>query len=135
MKHLKFRVWDKDLRKMHVCGEDIHDSISFDEDGTAFYYNLQNGCGSGGEDTEYVLMQYTGLDDIESKNIFDRDLVEIKGHPFQGPNMHVDGIYEVGYNDSMELCCGSWLLHRMLPYITVVGNIYENPELREVPHT
>ncbi|MGW8823417.1 YopX family protein [Paenibacillus lautus] len=78
--------------------------------------------------------QYTGLPDRIGKEIFDRDLVEIKGHPFHGLNMQVDGIYEVGYNDRMELCCGSWLLHRMLPYITVVGNKFDNPELLEVRH-
>ncbi|MGG3504704.1 YopX family protein [Paenibacillus lautus] len=75
--------------------------------------------------------QYTGLPDRIGKEIFDRDLVKIKGHPFHGLNMKVDGIYEVGYNDRMELCCGSWLLHRMLPYITVVGNKFDNPDMLE----
>lgn len=77
------------------------------------------------------LRQFTGLRDKNGKEIYDRDIAEIRDHPFEGP-MKINGIYEVGYNERMELCCGSLLLHRVLPYITVIGNIYENPELLEV---
>lgn len=80
---------------------------------------------------ECKLRQFTGLRDKNGKYIYEGDLVEISDHPFEGP-IKVNGIYEVGYNERMELCCGSWLLHRELPYITVIGNIYENPELLEV---
>ncbi|MEK4360827.1 hypothetical protein NYE48_27860 [Paenibacillus sp. FSL M7-1455] len=38
---------------------------------------------------------------------------------------------EVGYNDRMELCCGSLLLHRERHYATVIGNKFGNPSLLE----
>ncbi|MBU8597290.1 YopX family protein [Alkalihalobacillus clausii] len=74
------------------------------------------------------LMQYTGLKDKQGTEIYEGDIVQIKDHAFEG-SMKIDGNYEVGYNEYMELCCGSWLLHRQLPYVTVVGNKFENPEL------
>ena len=47
MREYKFRVWDKETKHMHICGEDVHDEISFEnETNKAYYYNLQNGCGS-----------------------------------------------------------------------------------------
>lgn len=62
---LKFRVWDKDYQRMHICGEEGHDSMSFiTDDNIACYYNLQNGCGSLPDgDGEYELMKFTGLHD------------------------------------------------------------------------
>lgn len=68
MRNIRFRVWDKDLKCMHNC-EDVHDSITFDDNGTAHYYNLQNGCGS--LDT-YELMQFTGLYDKNKVPIYER---------------------------------------------------------------
>ncbi|MED1881984.1 YopX family protein, partial [Brevibacillus borstelensis] len=131
-REIKFRIWDKDLKKMRVCGTDIHDSIAFDMDNNAVYYNMQNGCGSLADGTgTYDLMQFTGLRDKNGKEIYEGDIVDLRDHPFEG-SMKINGVYEVGYNERMELCCGSLLLHREIPYITVIGNIYENRDLLEV---
>lgn len=129
-REIKFRVWDKDYSKMHICGTNTHDAINFLEN-QACYYNQQNGCGSlpNGEGT-YDLMQYTGLKDKNGVEIYEGDIVKISNHPFER-SINIDGNYEVGYNDQMELCCGSWLLFRMKYYSEVIGNIYQNPELLE----
>jgi len=74
--------------------------------------------------------QYSGLNDKNGKWIYEGDLAEIRNHPFEG-SIKIDGVYEIGYNERMELCCGSLLLHRVLPYITVVGNVHDNPELMQ----
>ncbi|MBU8770291.1 YopX family protein [Cytobacillus oceanisediminis] len=78
--------------------------------------------------SSFEIMQYTGLKDKNGKEIYENDIVQIKDHAFQ-ESMSIDGNYEVFYNEYMELCCGSLILFRQLPYVTVIGNIYENPEL------
>ena len=128
MRSIKFRVFDKDYRKMHIVGKDGHDSLTC-WDGKIQYYNLQNGEGSG-EHGSYILMQYTGLTDKNGKGIYEGDIIEITDHPFT--EMDYDGKYEVHYDkDTMELCCGNLLLFRMRHYAEVVGNIYEHPHLLE----
>jgi hypothetical protein len=131
-------VWDKDLRNMHVCGENIHDTIAFEDDGKAFYYNLQNGEGSG-EHGAYELMQYTGLQDRDGKDIYEGDILK---RDWQEASLD-DDIGHVSFQD------GGFVLH--LPgtngfdeYLSqyyrgysassgtdfyIIGNIYETPEL------
>lgn len=85
-------------------------------------------------DTEYFnfeqveLIQYTGLKDVKGNGIYEGDIVQVSGHPFHG-SIDMDGNYEVGYNEFMELSCGGWYLHRMRHWAEVIGNIYENKEL------
>lgn len=131
MREYKFRVYDKDMKKMHICGEDIHDEISFSsEDNKAYYYNLQNGCGSLTENSSYILMQYTGLHDKNGKEIYEGDIVK----DAWGINMLVKyintGFYLCRKNTNGEYSkISNW---RNLQTKEVIGNIYNNPELLEV---
>ncbi|MGG1444934.1 hypothetical protein ABE354_23365 [Brevibacillus laterosporus] len=42
----------------------------------------------------------------KGKEIYEGDIVRISDHPFH-VSWTVNGNYEVGYNEQMELCCGS----------------------------
>jgi len=126
-REIKFRVWDKDLKKMHICGENQHDSISFSyPENEAHYYNLQNGCGSSTDGSgTYELMQYTGLKDKDGKEIYEGDVVQFKS---------IRGIierYEVEYTNYGEWAIGMHRLSMRFKGFEVIGNIYENPELLE----
>ncbi|MDV2683760.1 YopX family protein [Alkalihalophilus lindianensis] len=78
-----------------------------------------------------AIVQYTGLNDKNGTEVYEGDIVKISDHPFDSTTFGVNGNYEVGYNDQMELCCGSWLLPKMKHYAEVIGNIYEHPHLLE----
>lgn len=118
MREIKFRAW---IGESWVYSE----SISKDND----VWRILN----HEDDNWWACLepqQYTGLKDKNDKKIYEGDIVQISGHPFQG-SIDIDGNYEVGYNELMELCCGGWYLHRMRHWAEVIGNIYENPELLE----
>ena len=136
MREIKFRVFDKLAKYMHVCGEDVHDEITF-EIGTnrAYYFNMQNGCGSLREDSDYVLMQYTGLKDKNGKEIYEGDIVKIVDTEYQTRHIAIIEFLEASFILRMikgeyageALMADSWLDEEK----EVIGNIYETPELLE----
>lgn len=118
----KFRAWDKAIKEMIPWRMLLN------------VYNLRNvfirpeTCG-------LVLMQSTGLKDKNDVEIFEGDIVSVKNHPFQkteksGAGIEIDGDYAISWNEGdLTWCAGNLLLARLKPYVTVAGNIYENPEL------
>jgi len=118
----KFRAWDKAINEMIPWRMLLN------------VYNLRNvfirpeTCG-------LVLMQSTGLKDKNGVEIFDGDIVSVRNHPFQkteksGAGIEIDGDYAISWNEGdLTWCAGNLLLARLKPYVTVAGNIYENPEL------
>ncbi|GLC89362.1 YopX family protein [Lysinibacillus piscis] len=126
MREFKFRVWDKDVRKMHICGDNSHDSIVFDyKTNQACYYNLQNGEGSSLDGTgTYDLMQYTGLKDNHDKEIYEGDILE-DSYGYRFPIFFNDGCYQTDSEDFETINEHLITYHNL----KIVGNIHENPEL------
>ena len=126
----KFRVWDKLAKRMIYPHNDNQQHFIIDLNGQ--FHNLQNG--SGGDD--YVIQQYTGLNDNNDDPIYEGDILMYKsgsipttgvigqvlyeadegGYIFQwerkGPNQH-------HINLNCDVAFES----------VIVGNILENPEL------
>ena len=128
----RYRVWDKQTERMHiVSGIDFNDglvsSVNIWHEGWPWIL----------EPDEIVLMQYTGLKDKDGVEIFEGDIVAVENHPFQrkedsSAGMKIEGDYVVGWNQhDLTWCAGDLLLARLKPYVRVIGNIYENPELLE----
>lgn len=83
------------------------------------------------------LMQSTGLKDKNGVEIYEGDIVKVTNHPFQkkedSAGIEIDGDYLIGWSDhNLTWLAGDLLLYQLKPYIEVIGNIYENPELLEV---
>lgn len=86
---------------------------------------------------EVILMQSTGLKDKNGVEIFEGDIVKVSNHPFQkndnGIGIEINGNYVIGWSEySLSWLAGNLILAELKPFIEVIGNIYENPELLEV---
>ena len=131
----KFRVWDKLAERMIYHHNDNQQHFIIDLNGQ--FHNLQNG--SGGDD--YVIQQYTGLNDINGKEVYDGDLVELhtaaNDHAIGVKGNHC-GLYEMYWDRYYKLKTikPNWFFVPTFEgpaadynIMKVVGNIFENKEL------
>lgn len=132
-REIKFRVYDKDLKKMRYLNNS-HDFICFGEKGNGYYHNMQTGLGEWFSD----LMQYTGLKDKNGVEIYENDIIDIhqtvNGYNqfvIQYDNYKFSARY---YNKKTKQILG-WYQYDLDELfeidetnkeIEVIGNIYEN---------
>ena len=131
----KFRAWDIKYKMMMRVNQ-----IDFEK--KTVWLEADNGDHENRhtltrEFKDVILMQSTGLKDKNKVEIFEGDIVSVRNHPFQkteksGAGIEIDGDYAISWNEGdLTWCAGNLLLARLKPYVTVAGNIYENPELLE----
>lgn len=116
MKEVKFRAWDKENRMMiPVATVNIiwHRIVTIDKE-------------------KYILLQYIGLKDKNSKEIYEGDILKLHLTKLPNPNpmeeFSGDEIYVL-----YRIVLGDDQLNKVAnitpDYVEVIGNIYENPEL------
>ena len=128
MRGIKFRAWDKIKEEMLSFGELLLLQTELIQDGMDGYTFLEDG--------DLVIMQYTGLKDIEGQEIYEGDIVEGE-IIFQGRTMEIKG--RIGYNHCryvvLEYNCLLYEFSNQFDgkgkYIKIIGNKYENPKLLE----
>ena len=123
MREIKFRVWDRDYKRMHIVGEFHHDSLNIDEDNNIYYLNLQ--CmeasphkGMDPEHCTYRLMRYTGFKDKNGREIYEEDIC--KYHDLIGRVIFEDGAFVLRSG-----IYSAWFMSSDISQFKVVGNIYE----------
>ena len=136
MKEIKFRAWDKDLKRW--TNYSIVDDLPR-------FYDKHTGCWkTDKEGKRFVLSQYTGLKDKNGKEIYEGDILISKAS--ENPKDHKlwlvsyqDGGFIIDYKHNPKdkrkrskcetevLCEDNIWIYGM----EVAGNICENPELLE----
>jgi uncharacterized phage protein (TIGR01671 family) len=134
MRKIKFRVWDKDSGQMFYIP-----SIQFGflgsgdaEDGYPCFYGLRGHSftDQGGhvfKKENMVIQQYTGLKDIDEKEIYEGDILKwatslLENFKYESPIIveFIDGCFTIAGEAVGQYDAG---------FFEVIGNIYENPEL------
>jgi len=123
-REIKFKAWLPAIKKMtysHTLDELMNWKTDPKNNGTAEW------------------LEYTGLQDIDGKEIFEGDIVDVSRYAYEEPIedyfgqliMSDKGLVLVGvnsYGDAFtEFVCNLYDCYKT--EITVRGNIYENPEL------
>lgn len=144
MREIKFRAWHPDFGEMvYTNGESIFEKREFS------LFVFQVGF-SHYPETEWNIMQYTGLKDKEGKEIFEGDIGEIKTQSGRIDRFVVKwGVYRrkmaSGWEVDIPGFCfwidnfpsfpivNNYNNDHDLDIISIIGNIYENPDL--IPQT
>ena len=131
MREIKFRVWNKQYMEFDIF--DVWNPYCLEN---GHFMKIEGPVGEEWtETTAAILMQYTGLQDKNSIDIYEGDIV-IKGinmMQYNLPNEYQEIIFEKGcFVGKQQKAVGylKFVLSAYLPSeIEIVGNIYENPEL------
>lgn len=122
MREIKFRIWDKLCEKYTYPDKGYQGHFILDLNGR--FYNLQNG--SGGDD--YVVQQYTELNDKNGKSIYEGDVLKLLDNKCNNPVGEVyfgSGAFHVRGVD----CLWYGAKHGECEDYEIIGNIFETPEL------
>lgn len=144
MREAKFRAWDKNAYRMAEVTQIIFSKVQH----TLVKYRYKTDNGKVKDETSHidekghgtiVLMQYTGERDVNGKEIYEGDIVKVdtkiphKKYPkvfkveFRDAGFIANNIIEGWYDDLINIT-----FPNSNAVVTVIGNIYEDPELLEV---
>jgi uncharacterized phage protein (TIGR01671 family) len=129
-REIKFRVWDG--KKMLYDNDNSNLMVEhYNSVWSVFCQSLQD------VNKDFILMQFTGLKDKNGREIYEGDIVSYFGF-YEGDYFEKGGMGFIQWdeehhyvakwgNDEMYIC-STWDLAKNYGG-TVIGNIYENPEL------
>jgi len=117
MREIKFRAWDNKAKEWL---EPEHFAVM--GDGEVFSYGSFDDTGGLMNPKETTLVQYTGLKDKNGKEIYEGDIVQW---------LDIDYAHNELIEYKADMCAftldGSFINTKK--ELTIIGNIYENPEL------
>jgi len=134
MREIKFRVWDKVIRKMFIVRELHFFGIGELEAVIVDYTDYGEKIIKRGD--RIILIQYTGLKDKNGKEIYKGDILEIDWDWKSGEGERAEVRWDEK-NATFRLFCYTkyggegWFMpeNKTWTKLEIVGNIHENPEL------
>jgi hypothetical protein len=125
MREIKFRAWDKDLKRWT--------NYSID-DGLLMFYDEHADCWEIDREGErFILCQFTGLKNINGKEIYEGDIVRAVGFlKWIGVAKYSDKNQAFVFEGIDKNYRGNIVFMSQFDQgFKILGNIYENPELFE----
>lgn len=110
MRQFKFRIWDPDAQQ-------FRETCTINQNGI-----IESSWGK--EKYNWIIQQYTGLKDLNAREIYEGDIVNCKSDYSKLSNQIIS--YD-DKNAAFKLSCG--LLVGYSKDVEILGNIFENKEL------
>jgi len=130
MRTIKFRAWDKERIRMLTGNNGLYMYLCCGVIGWNFGYDY-NDIGSYDKQDRFILMQFTGLLDKNGKEIYEGDIIDLfqfyRPHNFK----RYQSIIFINGAFIAEKSSFGWEGENLIDptACSVIGNIYENPEL------
>lgn len=124
MRDIKFRAWDKALKRWT--------NYSIDDDLLMFYDKHAECWETDQEGERFILCQYTGLKNFNGKEIYEGDIVRAVGFSkWIGVAKYSDKNQAFVFDDLDKKYRGDSIvfMSQFDQGFKILGNIYENPEL------
>jgi uncharacterized phage protein (TIGR01671 family) len=127
MRTLKFRVWDKIMRRWWY-----EDSQYLQMDGKKIHPAPWSTLSADLPDEHIVIQQYTGLKDTNCKDIYEGDIIQLEGSPISYSiewdkyQWAINAHGALGYDPDWNIQSFN---HCVYERAIVVGNIFKNNDL------
>jgi len=129
MKTLKFRAWDAKRKEIFIPEAIVnakdYGSEEYYKEGGFYYADVWYGTEIRDIKPDIILMQYVGIKDRNGKEIYEGDIIKHFAGEL-GVVKFKDGCFGV------EWLNGDFRISVPFEHHTIIGNIYENPELLKV---
>lgn len=124
-REIKFRAWDGEemldgcMMDEMMCNQDLEIDLNVGQ------FSIRSPYRPG----KFTLLQYTGLKDKNSKEIYEGDIVEREVWAFGEPKIFTGEVKEYECAWWIDSGTAAVRLWNEIHELKIIGNIYENPEL------
>lgn len=125
-REIKFRCWDSNEKKW-LKNFEIH---MYDGE-SHLHENYYTELNDDDEPNRYIISQYIGVNDKNGKEIYEGDIIESSFYKYEIKYVKLDGGCGCGRQNSPGDGLGFNIPWYEIEKYSIVGNIFENPELIE----